>query len=212
MPGLAGEAEPPRNCIEPCMTTEAMLMNRLRAISAAAPRPTWTLLTLVLLLAAPALRAQSVTAVPQLDQTKIPGTWYQIARLPDKREKKCVANALELIAPGDKKNQLSLVDSCSTKAGYPDVRNYSARPADKNGDGKYKVTTIWPLSRKYWFLSIGPSYDWIVIGTPNHRNLWIFAKSRTVSSQVLDTMKAAAAAQGFDTAKLHLSVQSNPGS
>ena len=43
--------------------------------------------------------AQRAAPVPHLDISQFTGTWYQIARLPDKPEKKCVSDGMVLYAP-----------------------------------------------------------------------------------------------------------------
>ncbi len=164
----------------------------------------------LLLAGTPNVRGQTVSAVPKLDEPRILRTWYEVARFPNKRQKKCIGDAVELIAPGEKKNELQLVDSCATKVGYPDVRNYTARPQDKSGDGKFKVTTHWPFTRKYWVLALGPDYEWALVGSPNHKDLWIFSKTRTLSPDVLAQIKAKASAEGFDAEKLVMTPQSKP--
>lgn len=162
------------------------------------------LLTFVALLpfSTPALHAQKVTAVAHVDEARLSGTWYEIARYPIKREKHCDRGAFELVAPGDKKRQLKLVDSCVEKTGYVDVKTFNANSADKSGGGKYKVRTFWPFSRKYWVLAVGPYYEWSLVGSPNHKELWVFSKERTLAPDVLTQVEALAAAQGFPSSKL----------
>lgn len=163
-------------------------------------------LTLVLMAWAPALRAQSrsqrVTAVTSLDENRLQGTWYEVASYPFKPERRCVSNSIELIAPGEKHNQLQLVDACTTKRGYTDARNETANAEEKNGGGEFKVRTIWPFSRKYWILALGQNYEWALIGSPNHRTLWVFSKTPTLSPQVLAEIEAKGASEGFPSARL----------
>jgi lipocalin len=48
-----------------------------------------------------------------------------------------------------------------------------------------------------------------MVGSPNHKSLWVLAKSVSLAPDVLDGIKAQAAAQGFDPAKLVLIPQKN---
>ena len=169
-------------------------------------------LSVLLLAVATALQGQTVSAVPSLDAKQLQGAWYEIARLPGKQEKKCIGDAIELVAQGEKANQLLLVDSCKTKNGYADVRNYTANPQDKRGDGEYKITTLWPFSRKYWVMAAAPDFSWTLIGSPNRKDLWVFSKQPTLSPEILTAIEAKAAAEGFATAKLISGPQSRPGS
>ena len=163
----------------------------------------WMLATL-LLAGTHVGRAQTVSAVAKLDENRLYGTWYEVARLPNKR-----ADAFELIAPGNKPNQLQLVDSCRTKKGFTDARNINANPQKKSSDARFKITTLWPFTRSYWVLALGPENEWALIGSPNHRNLWIFAKNPALKPELLADIEAKAAAEGFASAMLVLTPQ-NP--
>jgi apolipoprotein D and lipocalin family protein len=151
--------------------------------------------------------AQSATALPTLDFNQFTGSWYEIARFPIKREKNCTSDVVEVIALGDKSKQLQIVTSCKTRKGYVDVRNATARTEKKRGDGELKVTYLWPFSEKDWVLALspagaGPNDRWLLVGSPNHKALWIFAGSATLAPALLAEIRQKADTQGFATAKL----------
>jgi apolipoprotein D and lipocalin family protein len=146
-------------------------------------------------------KAQKATAVTQFDLNRLRGTWYEIARLPNKPEKRCVSDAFELIAFGDAKNSVQLGDSCVMKHGDSDLRGTNAKQ-DKHGAGKLKIRHLIIFSRPYWVLDIAPDNSWALIGTPNHKNLWIYSKKATVDDGLLTELKAKASAQGFSMEKL----------
>jgi apolipoprotein D and lipocalin family protein len=163
------------------------------------------LLSLALVHVAP---AQTVKPVPQLDDTKISGAFYQIARYPDKREKHCVGNSIEMVARGDKLNTLLFVDSCTTKGSYNEIRNTTARRQQKTvTDGRFKITTLYLFSRKYWILATSPTFDWYLSGTPDRKNLWIYAKTTSVSPEVLSQIEAVATSDGYSSARLIMTPQ-----
>jgi len=166
----------------------------------------------VLLIGTQAVQAQSPTPVAKLDDDQMRATWYEIARLPNKHEKTCIGDAFELIARGDKFDSLDWVDTCKTKTAYINVRNITAKPQDKKnpGDGRLKVITFWPFTAKYWVLALGANYDWFLIGTPNHKGLWIYSKSPSLPPEVLSQIEAQATAEGYSVAKLILTPQTQP--
>jgi apolipoprotein D and lipocalin family protein len=147
--------------------------------------------------------AQQAKPLAQLDDMQFRGAYYQIARLPDKREKSCVANSVEMVARGDKLNQLALVDSCKTKGSYADVRNIQAKRQNKNvADGRFKISILWPFTRKYWVLAVAPDNSWFLSGTPNHKSLWIYAKTPSLDDATLNGIKSLATSNGYNLAKL----------
>ena len=220
-------------------------------------------------LATPCAHAQGVVAVAKLDKRALTGSWYEIARLPNKRQKHCSADAIELIALGDKPTQLQLVDACTDVKYFKDQWNFTA--TNKNpSTGAWKVRTIFPFSRKYWVLAVGPlipiaapptipkpeappvvanpasdsttstqpdassgampaptqangapmanvappppppptGYAYTLIGSPNHKQLWIYARTATLDPTSLNQIKTQASAMGFNPAKLVATAQS----
>ncbi len=150
----------------------------------------------------PGAAAQSVTPAPQLDLNRFVGVWYEEARLPNKPEKNCVRDAEVLYALADKPARLQIVNTCQIKDGSTNARNSTARRADKTQDGKLKVTTLFPFTKPYWVLAVGADYDWALVGSPNHKTLWVLSRTPVLPQDTLTQAEAKAAAQGFDTARL----------
>jgi apolipoprotein D and lipocalin family protein len=158
-------------------------------------------------------RAQTispVSAVTAFNADRIRGTWYEIARYPYNKEKHCVSDARELIAPDYKPTQLLLVDACVTKAGDTEARNLTAVAKKKSTGGEFKVRTFWPFWRKYWILALSPDYSWTMLGSPDHKTLWIFSKSPTLAPDLLAEIEAKAAAEGFPANRLVMTPQIHP--
>ncbi len=153
------------------------------------------------------VEGQTVTPVPKLDLNKFTGTWYEMARYPNKRQKHCTSDAIILIAKGDKTDHIQIVSSCETKTPYADVKNGTGKAQDKSGDGKLKVSYMWPFTSKYWVLAYGEDYSWTLIGSPNHKNLWILSKTPTMKPEVFTEIQAKATAEGFAPAKLVVTQQ-----
>ncbi len=78
----------------------------------------------------------------------------------------------------------------------------SGKVADTLGDGKLKVSYLWPFSQKYWVLAVGPEYTWALVGNPNHKELWVLSRTETMNPEMLEEIKSKAAAEGFEGAKL----------
>ena len=144
----------------------------------------------------------SVVAVPSLDLNRFTGTWYEVARLPAKSEKKCIGTPIALYALGDKPRRIQVVNSCPVKDGSTNLRNANGKTANKSGDGKLKVTYTWPFAQKQWVLATGTGYEWAVVGSPNHKSLWIFSRSVEMKPEAFAQAKSVAAGQGFHMEKL----------
>ena len=153
--------------------------------------------------------AQRVTPVPTLDLTKFSGTWYEIARLPTKAEKKCTGDNLTLYALDDKANHFSVVNTCSLKDDTPLVRNDSGKRPKHATDGRLETNYFVVLHRKTWVLALDPNYQWAVVGSPNHKTLWVYSRALKMDDGVLADVKSRVSAQGFNVAKLLMTPQSS---
>lgn len=165
------------------------------------------LLTAIVPGASPVAIAQSTSALPSVDLNRFSGSWYEIARLPNKREKGCLADVVDLIALADKVDRLLLVTSCEAKNDYTDVANADIRTEKGSGGGKLKVIYLWPFSEKEWILALGPNYEWVLLGSPNHKALKVLSRTRTLSTEVLAGLKQKAASEGYATGKMTMTLQ-----
>ena len=157
----------------------------------------------LLLVPSPVSAQGTATAIPQLDPKQFIGSWFELAHLPDKKEKACIADALTLFTLVDKPFRFAQIDSCRLKDGTTDARNYTGTTKiKKTWTGQLKVWTVWPLSRKLWVLAVGPNYDWLLIGAPNHKTLALLSRSTRLDPSVTAQITSQAAAQGFAVAKL----------
>ena len=164
---------------------------------------------LLLLLIVEAAPCQAPSPVPHLDMKQYVGQWYEVARYSDKSEKHCVGDAIVLYALGDKPGRFEVVTSCRMKDGVRDIHNKDGKAQDTSGGGALKLASLWPFWTKYWVLALDPGYQWALVGTPNHKNLWILSKTETLSPETLTDIEAKASAQGFNVAKMSIPPQTN---
>jgi apolipoprotein D and lipocalin family protein len=151
--------------------------------------------------------AQQPSALPSVDLNRFAGSWYEITRLPNKREKGCVADVMDLIALADKNGHLQLVTSCEAKNDYLNVANASIKAEKGSDGGRLKVTYVWPFSDKDWILAIGADYEWVLLGSPNHKVLRVLSRTRTLSPDLLSEIKQKAASEGYAANKMTMTVQ-----
>ncbi len=155
-----------------------------------------------LLLAMPAAAAAQakpkVTAVSQLDLKHLTGTWYEVARLPYKFEKRCAAQATVLFAEGDKPRMFQMGTFCLGTNGTAQENDTDGK-ADKQGDGRLKLGTLPLFTKKYWVLASSPDYSWVLLGSPNHKLLSVLSRTPQMEPATLTDVERRATAQGFKT-------------
>ncbi|MBP9743573.1 MAG: lipocalin family protein [Burkholderiales bacterium] len=153
--------------------------------------------------------AIDIVPISNFDSNKYLGNWYEIARLPNRFEKNCIApiTANYSVNP-DNNLQIIVVNKCNTKNNEPDVATGVAKFVEFATVGKLKVTFLPKWLRwlpvgygDYWILNT--DYDNIsVVGSPDHEYLWILARTENTNQDQLNQAIEFAKEQGFDVSKL----------
>ena len=153
-----------------------------------------------------ALPTTKVTAIENFQPESYLGKWYEIARIPFYFEEHCKAPVTANYTL-DGKN-LAVTNSCATKDGKIDVAHGMGYFTESTPNiAKLEVTFVPSWLRfthigrgDYWVLYT--DYQYSLVGSPNHKYLWILSRSETIESASLDQLLAIAKEQGFDTTKL----------
>jgi lipocalin len=158
-----------------------------------------------MLLLLPLISCQTVKELPtvdQLDLTRYAGTWYEIARLPNRFEKglECVSATYTLRDDGKitvENRGHSIEDH--TKTSY--IKGVAWVP-DQTKPGQIKVRFFWPFAGRYWVIALGQEYNYALVGDPSRKFLWVLAKNKDLDETIyLDLIKIAEE-QGFEVDKV----------
>ena len=136
--------------------------------------------------------------VPHVDLNRYVGHWYEIARLPNRFEKKCadsVTATYRLLTDG----KVEVVNRCRKSSGSYTTATGKAKVVDKATNAKLKVTFFWPFYGDYWVLDLGANYEYAVVGSPDRKYLWILSRNRQMDENLYRTLLAKMAARGFKT-------------
>jgi apolipoprotein D and lipocalin family protein len=170
-----------------------------------------TFYILILLVITPAVFSQEkpVRVVDNVDLEKYTGTWYEIARLPNRFQSRCdgdVTATYTLLETG----QIKVVNRCRKEDGAFIEAEGRARRADRSGsDSKLKVRFaprflsflpfVWG---DYWIIDLDPEYRYAVVGDPGRKYLWILARETEVNKEILSGILERAQVQGYDVSEL----------
>ena len=145
----------------------------------------------------------AVTSVDTLDLNRYSGLWYEIGRLPLRWEQ---AEASDITAEYTVQDDGSVrVDNrCIDKNGAPSQALAQATSVPGRA-GQLKVSFLPELLRwitftkgDYWVLKIDEGYTVALVGTPDHKNLWLLAREPRVDDATEAAHLAEATRQGFD--------------
>lgn len=166
------------------------------------------------LLGVPMLSAQApapvpVTAIPALDLPRYAGRWYEVARLPNWFQKKCVRETVaeyELLAD----STVRVVNSCRQADSTLTRAEGRARRAERNGPASKlkvrfapRILSFLPMVwGDYWVLDLTEDYSMALVGTPDRKYLWILSRVPDPDPALYQRMVDAALTQGFDVSRL----------
>lgn len=147
--------------------------------------------------------------VENVDLQKYTGTWYEIARLPNRFQQRCAGDVTATYTLLDN-GQIEVVNRCRKENGEFIEAVGRARRAEKDGpDSKLEVRFaprilswlpfVWG---DYWIIDLDPDYRYAVVGDPARKYLWILARETEVNSEILDSILYRANEQGYDISAL----------
>jgi apolipoprotein D and lipocalin family protein len=145
--------------------------------------------------------------VRTVDLNRYMGKWYEIARYPNRFEKKCVSDiTAEYTLRADGK--VLVVNSCRKMDGNWNVSRGTAKVVDKQTNAKLKVTFFWPFYGDYWVIDLDPDYRFAVVSDPARKYLWILSRTPQMDRLTYERIRARIREKGFDPARLIQPAQS----
>ena len=159
--------------------------------------------------------APNLAPITSLDVPRYMGTWYEIAKYPNRFQKKCVADtrADYSVQPDGK---LQVLNRCRQADGEMTVAVGAARQLGDSHSPKLEVrfapawlSFIPAVWGDYWVIDLDPAYQLVAVSEPKREYLWVLSRTAQVAPAVYDALLARLASQGFDLKRLELSKQSD---
>ena len=146
-------------------------------------------------------RNDELEVVPGVDLSRYVGQWYEIARLPNRFQKKC-ADSVTANYTIRSDGSIQVVSRCRKISGEFTTATGKAKIVDRKTNAKLKVTIFWPFYGKYWILDLGPNYEYAVVGEPGRDYLWILSRTPQIDGALYEQLLAKMQARGFDTTRM----------
>jgi apolipoprotein D and lipocalin family protein len=146
--------------------------------------------------------------VESVDLQKYAGKWYEIARYPNKFQKKCVGNTTATYNLKDK-GTIEVINECLKKDGKIDRAKGKARIEDEKTNAKLEVRfapswlswlpQVWG---DYWIIDLDEDYQYAAIGDPKREYFWILSRQPEIDTDTYQNILRRAEEKGFDPSKV----------
>lgn len=167
------------------------------------------LLVAVALAATPAAQtAARVQPVPSVDFERYAGRWYELARFPNRFQKRCTGNVAVYYSTRPD-GRIDVRNTCDTAEGPIEAIGV-ARRAEADGPSSVLKVRFAPAFLSwlpqvwgdYWVLDLAPDYSTALVGTPDRDYLWVLSRTPEVDLPTYARLVEAARAQGFNEERL----------
>jgi apolipoprotein D and lipocalin family protein len=151
--------------------------------------------------------------VAKVDLDRYAGRWFEIARFPNRFQKKCAGDVTaEYVRRPD--GRIDVINRCRLADGTIDEAQGIARVATDDGSNaklKVRFAPAWlsflPVWGDYWVLELADDYSYAVVGDSGRNYLWVLARSPRISDELFTDLAARVAAKGFDVSRLERTPQ-----
>ena len=148
-----------------------------------------------------------LTVVDAVDLNRYLGKWYEIASYPAWFQKDCTASTAEysLLADG----KIQVVNRCRKGSldGPLKESKGKAEVVDTITNAKLKVWFFWPFKGNYWIINLDKDYQWVVVGEPSRKYLWVLSRTPKMDEALYRQITEVLPQKGYDPGKLRRTAQ-----
>lgn len=146
--------------------------------------------------------------VPAVDLTRYAGAWYEIALLPNRFQKQCVADTQARYRLDGER--VEVVNRCRQSDGSVDSVKGHAKVVEGSNNAKLRVSFFWPFYGDYWVLALDADYRQVLVGAPSRKYAWVLSRTPQMDEAALQALLERAAQLGFDKAAFKRTPQTQP--
>ncbi len=140
--------------------------------------------------------------VSQVDLTRYQGGWYEVARIPNRFQRKCHKNVTAQYSRRAD-GRIDVANTCILKDGTRNQARGIARIVDVQSNARLEVSFVRVLGISlfwgdYWIIGLGDDYQYALVGTPGRKYGWILSREPVMSPNDLEKAWATLRQQGYD--------------
>ncbi len=149
-----------------------------------------------------------IQTVSSVDLKRYTGKWYEIARYPNKFQKKCVGNTTTTYAP-KADGGFSIQNQCVLKDGTIGKADGEAKVIDTTSNAKFNMNFASKFKSflssdwdNYWIIDLDSDYQYAAVSDPKRENLWILSRTPELKDAVYQNILRRVEKLGFTPGKL----------
>ena len=156
---------------------------------------------------------EPLQTIARLDVGRYLGTWYEIAKYPNRFQRQCVADTSALYRLRDD-GQLDVINRCRQANGEVAEAVGRARQDGPADSPKLKVRfapawlswlpMVWG---NYWVIDIDTDYQLVAVSEPSREYLWILSRTPTVEVGAYQALLGRLREKGFEVGRLERTAQ-----
>lgn len=152
--------------------------------------------------------------VASVDLHRYRGKWYEIAKIPNRFQRKCAGNTTaEYTLRAD--GTVLVVNSCLDHEGKRVIAEGIGKVTDPLTNARLKVSFVKLFGVNffwgdYWILGLDKDYHYAVVGVPNRKYGWILSRRPELSSAEWTAVEAILRSQGYHPEDFERTRHSSP--
>lgn len=146
--------------------------------------------------------------VSSVNVQRYSGKWYEIARYPNKFQRKCVGNTTTTYA-AKADGKIAVINQCVLKDGAVGRAEGEATIVDTMSNAKFEtsfaskyksfLSSDWD---NYWIVDLDENYQYAAVADPKRENLWILSRTPEMKDSVYQNILRRIEKLGFAPGKL----------
>ena len=149
--------------------------------------------------------------VDHVDLQRYAGTWYEVARIPNRFQKQCARGATATYSLRED-GKIGVVNRCLKADGEPDEAEGIARIVDPKTNARLEVSFVSflglrPFWGDYWVIGLGEDYEYAIVGTANRKYGWVLSRVPNPGPDTIQEVRRTLVAQGYDPDDFQISPQ-----
>lgn len=152
-----------------------------------------------------------MNTVDYVNLTRYTGTWYEIAKIPNRFQRKCARNTTASYAFRND-GRLRVLNQCVRANGSRIEAEGIAKVVDNASNARLRVSFVRLLGVSlfwgdYWIIGLDEDYRYAIVGNPSRKYGWILSREPTMRDGVLQEVYELLREKGYNPEDFVLTIQ-----